>query len=493
MKYLKFLIIFLVLASFASAEVQISLKDVYNAGEQIQFKFISTSAKNEISNLNINLICNGESELLYYKTVSLEKDTTFTLDDILPLPKKEATCYLEFNLNSNSQNTKSFEITKKLNGNINVAKKDINPSESVEISGEILNARSEKIDLVEIYVDDKKIENNKGTFSTSVSTLSNIKSGPHKIAIKASDKYDNTFENEVYYTIIPKPTDLKLEVSKYSVYPSERVQINSFLYDQALDKMNAEIPLKVFDSSNNEIASGENTLDFKLSKYALPGTWRAKSFYPNFEKEITFTVEELKNLSITVFNQQLIVENTGNIQYNQDLLFNLNDQQVNKRINIKPGEITRIDLIDELNNDRGKLTIYYGNDLSTFDDVLVNDTRSVFDKLGNSITGNAVAQSVTDMPREVYAFILFVVFAAICFYIYIRRKTRMKRQQESLHEIRHGRKIATAIKERRSMPAEKRRRTFSASDEEINDFRDNMLKSTKKSLENENKGWGMFK
>ena len=493
MKYLKFLIVFLVLASFAGAEVQISLKDSYNAGEQIPFKFISSSSKNEISNLNINLICNGESELLYYKTVSLEKDTTFTLDDVLPLPKKEATCYLEFNLNANSQNTKSFELTRKLKGSVNIAKKDINPSESVEFSGEILNTRNEKIDPVTVYVDDKKIENEKGSFSSSVSTLSNIKSGPHKIAIKAYDKYDNIFEQDVYYAIIPKPTDLKLEVSKYSLYPSERIQVNSFLYDQALDKMNAEIPLKVFDSSNNEISTGENMLDFKLSRYALPGLWRAKSLYPDFEKEITFTVEELKNLSVNIFNQQLIVENTGNIPYNNDLVFDLNDQQVSKRVNIQPGEIIRLSLINELNNDRGKLTIYYGSDLAAFDDVLVNDTRSALDKINDGLTGNVVSESIINMPKEVFVFIIFVVIAGASLYVYMRRKKRIKRQQEALHEIRHGRKTATSIKERRSMPAEKRKRTFSASDEEIQDFRNRMLKDTRKSLENENKGWGMFK
>ena len=89
--------------------------------------------------------------------------------------------------------------------------------------------------------------------------------------------------------------------------------------------------------------------------------------------------------------------------------------------------------------------------------------------------------------------VAFVIIAGICLYVYIRRKNRIKRQQEALSEIRHGRKIATSIKERRSMPAEKRKRTFSASDEEIQDFKNRMLKDTRKSLENENKGWGMFK
>lgn len=484
--------LFVFLAPLASAEVQINLNSVYNAGEIIPFTFSTASTQDEITNLQIELQCGNSTQLLFFRTIALEKDDIFSLEDSLPLPQKEGRCYLEFSLGASTQKTNSFDLSKNLRVNLDVLTKEINPGDAVEIEGIISNIRGEEISPVYILIDGHEIKNNKGEFNTKITTVDSIKSGFNTLNIRASDKFENSIEDKLYFTIIPSPTELELIINEYNLLPENRVQVNAYLYDQAGDLIEVLLPLTI-ENEEGEVVQGNNAIDFKLSQYAIPGEWIVKTEYLDFNEELIFTVEENLNLSIEIQDNEVIIENVGNIPYNDILAFKINDQDIERKVKLNPGELTKINLWNELKDDLGRLTIYYGDSLLEFENIVIDDPRSTFNKLGDSITGNAVVSSASTTSFK--AVIVILAIAALLLFAYKKLRKIKKRSHndfKSEKERKKAQEFVKQVKDKRSSPTPKK--TFGSprpvSPEEASEFRESVL--GKKDEEENKSSWNMF-
>jgi hypothetical protein len=196
-----------------------------------------------------------------------------------------------------------------------------------------------------------------GKFDDEIKTDKIIKSGLHNIQVIISDTLGNSGNSNISVNIIAIPTTLTNYISGFSFKPSDNIIVRPVLLDQAGDIINNDITVEIYNKENDlvgsKIVKSNESYEFTLAQYSVPGKWTVKSSSQGLKEYNNFNVNEVSNIDVNIENQTLIIKNIGNIKYDKQIDILLKDQtgkefHIKKRLSLDPNEVINIDLTKQV-------------------------------------------------------------------------------------------------------------------------------------------------
>ena len=363
-----FLMLFLIIPSVL-ADIEIKTdQSIYNLKNRIGVSASVLQDNNFEGLFKLTLKCDNYNLQYFLTPVNLEANfrTAIDIPELTVTQSMLGKCALsgELSTNENSaveqKQSGSFAVTYKLTVlpvNSEVA---ASPGSEIEITGIVNEAFGSNVPkgTVKITLDgssyDAEIDN--GKFDSILKLQSNIKSGKHVIAIDASDPNGNSGSSSVELEITAVPVYIKIEISSDNIDPGAKASIKSSLYDQADDLINDSLGLELIDQSKKKVfvktVQSNEPIEYEFSQYAEPGLYSLISAYGNLVTQQSINVTAVKDVKIKYTNQTVTIENVGNVLFDDELTFIIQDQlkkyPITKNINIEPGKILSIDLSKEV-------------------------------------------------------------------------------------------------------------------------------------------------
>ncbi len=488
-------IIFLISAYFVSGEIATlnTIQDSYNFNEKVPLQ-LGLNYKEETSGyVKLNIDCNSK-KLDYYMspfefTISQKQ---LTIPELTLTKEMLGKCSLNaviLDLNNNLLDQtliKVFDVTDKLNLNVNLEKSQIDPGTSLFLVGSVKNIRNLEIKKSLLTVTS---ENKPYVFSLDLSDFkkeipidSKIKSGKHVIKIEVKDDNGNKAETTLEYNIIPKPSELKNLMNKLEFLPGEKVEVSSLLYDQANDLMENKAEIKLYNPKNEYITQGYGKIEYLLSQDSLPGSWIIKTSDSGFNIESRLLVKEVKKADFYVEEGVLYIKNIGNIDYNDNLKININGEEFIKKVSIDTNKLDKIDLTKETSPGRYDVSVESSNEEKEFPKIEIPKSKDPLYLMGLAIKGTA--NDIVDKP---YILVIFLVTVIIVVFVVNRNKKIGKMNREREFELGNTR-MQYIRKEKESQGIFKPKKFSELSNEELGDYRKQILKNMKEEKKDEESG-----
>ncbi len=477
-KILLFLIVLLMIpAVFADITITTD-QDIYNLGDKMAVSASVLSGKNFDGLFKLALSC-GTYNLQYFLTpVSLEANFRSAVE----VPQLTATssmlgnCAITGDLTTNDnlaveeKSSNNFEITKQLIVLPIKTKITSLPDTKILIAGVVNGAFGSNVikSSVKIELDNEShlIEATDGKFNVTIDIAKNIKSGKHSIDISASDSKSNRGYGTIELEITAVPSYIKNDLSSDSILPGSKIEITSSLYDQADELINATLDLELKGPKSDKIfrktAQSNQKLQYEFSQYAEPGIYLLHSTYNGLITESSINISTVREVKINYENENVFIENIGNIPFEDDFTFILENEAkkypITKKLKIEAGKILGIDLSkevplgiynilaplkdglaplkDKLNETIG---LFLGNESVLASEVTIHDNRPIYKKIASgisSITGTLVGADGILSKNPIVAPLLL---GAIILIIVVRygRKPIMKLFKKKNDEEKH--------------------------------------------------------
>ena len=146
-----------------------------------------------------------------------------------------------------------------------------------------------------------------------------------------------------------------------SYFPGEEVQFKVYLYDDLNEKIEGEIDYVIQDYysevfTKGKINSGEET-SFVLPQSVFEGwkidagsIWGISVKSGDAEMKQLFKIKELEKAEIKLEGDYLIIENKGNVIYNEDLILSIGDvdQIINVHLEVGQNKKRRLTALDDI-------------------------------------------------------------------------------------------------------------------------------------------------
>ena len=139
--------------------------------------------------------------------------------------------------------------------------------------------------------------------------------------------------------------------------PGEELKAIVTLYDHiGLPIEKSSINVRIFGPAENQLneAEIESGKEFGMMTHngLGPGAYYLLSSFGNVRQQSTFTITELRKITMRQEGMLVYVENAGNVDYNDKATIMLEAEGenylVNKKLELKPGETLAIDLSKEV-------------------------------------------------------------------------------------------------------------------------------------------------
>lgn len=171
----------------------------------------------------------------------------------------------------------------------------------------------------------------------------------------------------------------KLEIKINSVKEGN-VNFQIVLYDDNLKIIKSSIDYVIQDYYTDEkgrgiLNSGEET-SFKLPSNPRQGPWKISASFKDVKAEQLFNVGDLERAEIKLEGDTLIIENTGNIAYDKNILIYIGEEHQTARVFLDIGQTKKI----RLTAPEGKYTIKVSDG--------TEENNLVFQEV--SLTGNVI-------------------------------------------------------------------------------------------------------
>ena len=366
--YLPFLIIFLIVpVVFADIAVQTD-QPVYNLGNMIKASASVLRDKNFDGLFKLSISCGGYKLSYFLTPISLEGNarTAVNVPDLQATSQMLGNCSIIGDLTTNEnllieeKESNWFRITNELKILPVNSRITSSPSDTIQIAAVVNEAFGNNVlkapAKIELDNNTYSTEAVDGKFSYSIPLPRNIKSGKHLIKVTAADSRNNFGDAFFYLDITAIPSYIQTELSQNQIEPGTRAYITSSLYDQADDLINDSLGIELTSPKKNKvftkIIQSNVKIDYEFSQFAEPGLYLLKSTYRNLVAESAINITTVRDVKIKYENESVVVENTGNIPFDDDLTFFLQNElkkyAITKKISIDPGKILSIDLSKEV-------------------------------------------------------------------------------------------------------------------------------------------------
>ena len=467
-----FFSIFLLFPSvFAEMNIELQEKSVYNLGEKI---VPSVSIKeNEAYNgfVKINLGCD-DYEMQYY-TSPLSIESAIRTQVLIPELTLTRTMVGQCNIKASfdkddgtkisSASSKDFEVTSKLNIEIdNILR--TKPGENLIFSADIDDANNEPLQkgIAEIIFQKNSYEDdiNSGVLVHELVVDYALESGRYPLNIIVKDDNNNYGSKSITLEILQTPVRIEHKMQEAQLYPGSSLKATLVLYDHVAKPIaGEEIEVKIYDE--NEDLLGQNTIkstknfEVKIDSTFAPGTYSLVSNYGELEETSTFIIEELEKISMEYQENVIKITNIGNVDYGEETTIILEEGEkkrlINKKLNLKPGEIFEIDLSKEVPTGTYAITLpeeyvgidVNGNDVTRTNTLLgvnIQDQRSAVQKTFQGLSGitGAVVEAtktVVSKPKLASAIMITLILGIITFYSrdFIIQKVKKEKPESTDH------------------------------------------------------------
>ena len=171
----------------------------------------------------------------------------------------------------------------------------------------------------------------------------------------------------------------KIEISINPIQ-TDTVSFKAIVYDDDNNQINAEADYIIQDFYADIVEQGKinsgGEISFKLPKNPSQGPWKITVNYKDKTASELFTVGDIKRADIRIEGNNLIIENTGNVAYDRNILITIGSEKQTAQVYL---EVTQTKTI--------RLTAPDGNY-----DIRVNDGTQKQDIVfsGVGLTGNAI-------------------------------------------------------------------------------------------------------
>jgi len=455
--YLFFLFLLFLPNTLADISLQ-SNQQVYNLGNKLVVSASIIDDKNFEGLFKLTISCE-DYKLEYFLTpISLEANfrTAINIPELTVTPAMVGNCAIKGDLTTNDnliieeKESNKFEVTDQLKI-LPVNSKIITlPGETIQLAGIVNEAHGNNVLKATITI---KLDNNSysidaidGKFEITIKLPKTIKSRQHTIEISAFDSKNNIGANIVELQVTAIPTYIKTDLSKSNVVPGSRIDIISSLYDQADDLINVSLDLELVAPNGNKVftksVQSNEFINYEFSQYIEPGIYVLSSYYMDLLTRSLINVTAVREIKVKYGNESVFVENIGNIPFEDELTFILQNKlkkyPITKKIKIEPGKLLSIDLskevpqgiydvlvplregfspIQSINNTLSNL--FNSNINLLAGNVTIHDNRPVYRKLGSglaSISSSLVgadgilAKNPIIAPLILVAILLLIIF-----------------------------------------------------------------------------------
>lgn len=328
-------IVCLLLIPITSAEILIDQPEsLYNLGDDFEIK-ITLNPQTPVSGfLTATLVCGESITEIYRSPQSVaqneEKEVTISarLDRFL-MEGNEGECYIRADFGAEHVNSQKFEVTDEIGVTLNIEGITFNPGEEVSVYGQTDKANGKPVEgFVEVSV--PKIDfsftgpTKKGNFNITFKVPEDAPSGSYEITARAYEKdlldqVTNQGSTTAKIRIKQVVKEIGIALSDQSTSPTEEISYSIILYDQAGEHAEGDVSVKIYKPKGSmldqRIVRSDKSITIPLTKSSPPGYWEIQANYESLSTTKQFLVEEFRDLSFTLIENTLIVENTGNVPF----------------------------------------------------------------------------------------------------------------------------------------------------------------------------------
>lgn len=354
-----FVILFTFLLVNVSANIELTQEpdSLYNLGDKIQID-AKITPDGELSELiTFYLTCsNGEVEV-YKEFLYITNETQKTI--MIPLIKEfigetKGQCEIKSTIGTSSKKSisKTFKISDLLKIEID-SSKEFTPGEIAKIKGTAtretgLPANGTIESIINGISTTTEITN--GNFEIEITLPENTKAGEYNIEIKAYEKNKfNTITNHKEETkkirIKQIPTNIEIILEEKNIQAGEILIGKIVLNDQTGEHIKTNAYIAIKNNQNETIkqieTETEKEFQYEIPYYEKPSTWTISTYSEEIINKLDFKILEKKDLSINIANKTLIVENKGNVRYNDTIIVRIGEQELQVPIDLEIKEIVK--------------------------------------------------------------------------------------------------------------------------------------------------------
>lgn len=431
----------LALLPLASAEILIGQpENIYNIGDQLTLDVTLNPSTSINDFLTLDVSCGDSSVEIYRNSFNLNAGEQVIIDVIAILDKSVIgsllgeNCELIGRYGFDEVNTQSFEITSYIDIDLDSIGKKYDPSSGVGFSGLATRKSGPLVNgFVEARVDSLDILTTNivsgGVFSFNFALPKESKSGEHVINIRVyeEDSFGGVSNEGLASEVIEISqvlSRLDILISSQSIFAGEEFSYKVNAYDQADDLIGEDISLTIYEPKdfvfqNKVIRSGEE-IDLDLEIDNVPGYWKIEASSGGYSARKLFYVEEIEQIQTSLFNDTLVVTNTGNVRYEGPIEISIGSTTEIKQLNLKVGETKKFRL--------------YAPDGTYL--ISVNDGSEDVSFGSVSLTGNAIR--IEDLGGGILkgfsqpAFWLLGILLLILIIVYVQIKISKARKKHPL-------------------------------------------------------------
>lgn len=468
MKKRAFIMIFFLLLPAVFAEIDLKQGETnYNIGDKISVSVSVIEDADVDGFFKAQIECTGYAMQYFVTPISLEKDfrTSVTIPDLTAAKDMIGSCKIKAVVEAaegavDSAYTDEFDVKSELD--ISCEGAEAIPGKETEVScivkklsGEIVSSGTARLNYGKKEYT-KNVE--AGMSSFSIPIASDSPSGMQKMAVEAEDTKGNYGDFILEVEVKAIPTRLENRVNKESFNLGETLEIKPVVYDQVDGFMNSTIKLELTGPEgkkliSNDVLSG-GTVSYTFNSYSMPGDYKIKSSSEGLENERIVGLERLSKLKMAYSAEKVIVENIGNVLYDDKTTIVLEDEEgkkymIEKRLKLEPGEVKEIDLSKEVpyghydvvlpvvnseESGEGEEPVAGNEDSNVLDNVEIHDNRPVYKKVGSSVgegfgmvTGAAIETVgyVAAKPLAASIILSVIILVIVLFYSRDFIKSRM--------------------------------------------------------------------
>ncbi|MFH1802382.1 MAG: hypothetical protein ABH864_02925 [archaeon] len=424
-------ILFSLLIPITSAELLVGqTESLYNLGDDFEITLTLNPTTPASDFLKASLIC-GENEVEIYKSpqsVSPGEEKSVTLSarlDTFLVQGTEGECYIKASFGTEETNSQKFEVTDDVSVMLNIEGIIFGPGERVAVHGRSEKANGKPLNgFVEVSVAGidfsftGPVKN--GNFNLTFKVPDNAPSGSYEILARAyekdlSSKIINEGETSAAIRIKQVIRSIDIALSDQSVSPKEEFTYSIILYDQSGKHAEGEASVKVYKPEgalfDQKIVRADQSIKVPLLQNSPPGYWKIETKYGDLETSKQFLLEELKDLSFTLSENTLVLENSGNIPFTGPVEVSIGG--TNELKDIKDLQVGA-SLAYELKAPNGEYTIEVGEGSDK------ENLGSTF-LTGRAITVQAVGEGSGVLSTSLWvlgSLILLLVLALVAVYLY---------------------------------------------------------------------------
>jgi len=359
-----FIIFILIYLNTVAGEIMLSQPNsIYNLGDNLEFsaEFITDSQ----GPFKLNLKC-GDSEVNLINTRDKKIEISLPLLESSFVPEDYLSgdfsgiigeCFILAKSPQEQERSQSFKISNKINIDLSLNNLTVESGEEVILKGTAIKENGNAVEgFIEINLEETEIKSeakiSNGEFEVHLVLPQNLKSGNYvlkAIAYEKENEKTNRGEKRVTLFVKSKPSRIEIAISKQSLKPGENLTFSPIIYDQANDKIQGEVGIKIYDIFDNVVfqkvvKTGEEE-SIKLETNSSPGYWKIVANSFGIEVKRLFYVEELEKIEFILKNGTLIIKNVGNVPYEKAVQISIGNFVEVKNINLDIGKEKKLRLI----------------------------------------------------------------------------------------------------------------------------------------------------